>query len=97
MVHDLIKQILAFGMFLEDNGVDKNLGRDNWVRNKRNFLNLNKITFLFRLHTHMCHSTQIFKNYLKLLYIIQTHNDKKTTKQQLHRMIREPTSYYKNW
>lgn len=35
VVHDLIEQILAFGMFLEDNRVDENWGCDCWIRTKR--------------------------------------------------------------
>lgn len=68
MVHDLIEKILAFGMFLEDNWTDENLGCDRWIRAKRfkkkqrslwqriynKKRNKTKITFVFMLHTCIC-------------------------------------------
>lgn len=35
VIHNLIKQVLAFGMFLQDSWVGENLGYDSWIRNKK--------------------------------------------------------------
>jgi hypothetical protein len=54
VVHDLVKQVLAFGMFLEYKWVDGNLGYDGW--DKR----LKTTTCLYKLHTY----TQSLKNFI---------------------------------
>lgn len=45
VIDNLIKQILALGMFLEDNWVEENLGCDSWIRNK-DLKKSNKTSFL---------------------------------------------------
>lgn len=71
VVHDLIKQVLAFGMFLESKWIDEDLGHDSRVRNKKVIL---KITFLCILHIYVCDTGCKILKFLIGCSMIQTHD-----------------------
>lgn len=50
VVHDLIKQVLAFGMFLESKWIDEDLGHDSWVRNKKIFKDHFSLYFAYYMY-----------------------------------------------
>lgn len=66
VVHDLIKQVLAFGMFLEGKWVNEDLGRDRRVRNKMIFKNHFSLYFAYMYVTQ---DAEFFIGYS----MIQTH------------------------